>query len=90
MKSAFIYISDKRHRIWFATIDNNGTMSKDFNKLVQLVARAAYPGYSDDGRYDVDGLRSRCVARLRVSVGCGVWRANHKVLGAWALANDKS
>ena len=83
-------LSDKRHRIWFATIDNNGTMSKNFTKLVQLVARAAYPGYGDDGRYDVDGLRSRCVARLRVSVGCGVWRANHKVLGAWALANDKS
>ena len=25
-----------------------------------------------------------CVARLRVAVGAGIWRANHKTLGAWA------
>ena len=31
-----------------------------------------------------DGLRSMCVARLRVAVGAGIWRANHKTLGAWA------
>ena len=25
-----------------------------------------------------------CVARLRVAVGAGIWRTNHKTLGAWA------
>ena len=24
-----------------------------------------------------------CVLRLRVAVGAGIWRANHKTLGAW-------
>ena len=30
----------------------------------------------------MEGLRSMCVARLRVAVGAGIWRANHKTLGA--------
>ena len=37
--------------------------------------------------FDVDGLR--CVARLRVAVGWGVWRANHlTIITAWAAAAD--
>ena len=74
----------QRLRIWFATVDNNGTMSKDFDTLVKLIARLAYPGSGPDRKWDVDGLRSRCVSRLRVAVGVGVWRANHKTLAAWA------
>ena len=39
-------------------------------------------------------LSSRCFARLRralrVAVGCGVWRANHKTITAWAAAGNKS
>ena len=77
-----------RHHIWFATIDTNGTMSTDFTKLVQYIAKVAYPGVGADGRYDVDGLRSRCVARLRVAAGCGVWRANHRTITAWAAAGS--
>ncbi len=77
-----------RRHIWFATVDTNGTMSSDYTKLVQYIAKVAYPGFGDDGRFDVDGLRSRCVARLRVAVGCGVWRANHLTITAWAAAAD--
>ena len=77
-----------RRHIWFATVDTNGTMSSDYTKLVQYIAKVAYPGYGEDGRFDVDGLRSRCVARLRVAVGCGVWRANHLTVTAWAAAAD--
>ena len=51
-------------------------------QAVSIVA-AAYPGEFPRGA-DVDGLRSMCVARLRVAVGAGIWRANHKTLGAWA------
>ena len=48
-----------------------------------MIATDAYPG--DFGsNVDIDGLRSMCVSRLRVAVGAGIWRANHKTLGAWA------
>ena len=32
-------------------------------KLVQYIAKVAYPGYGEDGRFDVESLRYRCVAR---------------------------
>ena len=77
-----------RRHICFATVDTNGTMSSDYTKLVQYFANVAYIGFGDDGHYNVDGLRSRCVARLRVAVGCGVWRAKHLTITAWAAAAD--
>ena len=49
-----------------------------------MIATDAYPG-DFASKVDVDGLRSMCVSRLRVAVGAGIWRANHKTLvGAWA------
>ena len=49
-----------------------------------MIATDLYPG-DFASKVDVDGLRSMCVSRLRVAVGAGIWRANHKTLvGAWA------
>ena len=48
----------------------------------------------DSRRPQSQALSSRCFARLRralrVAVGCGVWRANHKTITAWAAAGNKS
>ena len=60
-----------------------GTISKGYDGLLKIIAWDAYPGEFPRGA-DVDGLRSMCVARLPVAVGAGIWRANHKTLGAWA------
>jgi len=79
-------LDDLKHCIWFATVDNNGAVSKRFSKLLQTVAHIAYPGHGNNGHYDVDGLRSRCVASLRIAVSCGVWRANHRIISGWAAA----
>ena len=57
--------------------------TSSFNRLIKLVAKIAYPGAGMDGRWDVDGLRSRCVARLRVAVGAALWRGNHKTIASW-------
>ena len=40
------------------------------------------------GKWDVDGLRSRCVARLRTAVAAGVWRANYYTISGWANDPD--
>jgi hypothetical protein len=57
-------------------------ISEGYDKLLKMIATdAAYP--RDFGsNVDVDGLRSTCVSRLCVAVGAGIWRANHKTLGA--------
>jgi len=76
---------DKLHQdgfVHFASSDYCGAISKGYDKLLKIIAKDAYPG--DFGSIDVDGLRSMCVSRLRVAVGAGIWRANHKTLGAWA------
>ena len=44
-----------------------------------MIATDLYPG-DFASKVDVDGLRSMCVSRLRVAVGAGIWRANHKTL----------
>ena len=73
----------KRGVINFASSDYCGMISEGYDKLLKMIATDAYPG--DFGsNVDVDGLRSMCVSRLRVAVGAGIWRANHKTLGAWA------
>ena len=82
-------LADKRRNIWFGVVDNNGTVGKNYTDFIKHIARIAYPGSGDDGRYDVDGLRSRCVARLRVAVSCGVWRANQKAIEGWIADNIK-
>ena len=69
--------------VHFASSDYCGTISKGYDGLLKTIAWDAYPGEFPRG-VDVDGLRSMCVARLRVAVGAGIWRANHKTLGAWA------
>ena len=69
--------------VHFASSDYCGTISKGYDGLLKTIAWDAYPGEFPRGA-DVDGLRSMCVARLRVAVGAGIWRANHKTLGAWA------
>jgi hypothetical protein len=53
---------------------------------VELHLRGTYAGggIRESIGVDVDGLRSMCVSRLHVAVGAGIWRANHKTLGAWA------
>ena len=43
-----------------------------------------YPGAGVDGRYDVDGLRSRAVAFARQTVAAGLWRSNYTTISAWA------
>ena len=72
----------KRGVINFASSDYCGMISEGYDKLLKIIASDAYPG--DFGSIDVDGLRSLCVSRLRVAVGAGIWRANHKTFGAWA------
>ena len=73
----------QRGVIHFASSDYCGMISEGYDKLLKMIATDAYPG--DFGsNVDVDGLRSMCVSRLRVAVGAGIWRANHKTLGAWA------
>ena len=32
---------------------------------------------------DIDGLRARCINRLRQHISAGVLRGNHKVLADW-------
>ena len=46
--------------------------------------RMGYPGAGVDGRYDVDGLRSRAVAFARQTVAAGLWRSNYITISAWA------
>ena len=82
-------LDDKRRSIWFAVVDNNGTVGKNYTDFIKHIAKVAYPGSGNDGRYDVDGLRSRCVARLRVAISCGVWRAGHKAIEGWLVDNNK-
>ena len=72
----------QRGVVHFASSDYCGTISEGYDKLLKIIASDVYPG--DFGSIDVDGLRSLCVSRLRVAVGAGIWRANHKTLGAWA------
>ena len=74
----------KRHHIFFATTDTCGNISKDYDKLIKLVARVQHPGVGIEGKYDVDGLRSQAVAFARRTVAAGVWRANYLTLSAWA------
>ena len=74
----------QRGVIHFASSDYCGTISEGYDKLLKIIATDAYPG-DFASKVDVDGLRSMCVSRLRVAVGAGIWRANHKTLvGAWA------
>jgi len=77
-------LDSKSDRIHFATVDTAGNLSKGYDKLIKLVCRMAYPGAGADGRYDVDGLRSRAVAFARQTVGVGVWRSNFITISAWA------
>ena len=42
------------------------------------------PKQGVDGRYDVDGLRSRAVAFARQTVAAGLWRSNYITISAWA------
>ena len=59
----------KHHHIFFATTDSCGNISKDYNKLIKLVARIQHPCVGIEGKYDVDGLRSQAVAFARRTVG---------------------
>ena len=77
-----------RHRIHMAVVDNHGTLSKGYDKLLKAIASHAYPGNGLLGKWDVDGLRSRCVARLRTAVAAGVWRANYYTISGWANDPD--
>ena len=71
-------------RIHFATVDTAGNLSDGYDKLIKMLCRMAHPGAGDDGRYDVDGLRSRAVAFARQTVAAGVWRSNFITISAWA------
>ena len=71
-------------RIHFATVDTAGNLSDGFDKLIKMLGRMAYPGAGVDGRYDVDGLRSRAVAFARQTVAAGLWRSNYITISAWA------
>jgi len=71
-------------RIHFATVDTAGNLSDGYDKLIKMLCRMAHPGAGVDGRYDVDGLRSRAVAFARQTVAAGVWRSNFITISAWA------
>ena len=51
-----------------------------YNDLLRTIANFAVPQLFG---YDIDGLRARCVTRLRQHISAGVIRGNHKVLADW-------
>ena len=75
----FSNLLDKLHQIIFAATEVYGTHGLRFNALLRSVASHAIP---QPFGYDIDGLRSRCISRLR-QISVGVLRGNHKVLAVW-------
>jgi len=69
------FVALRQKRIHFGVVDDYGNLSKGYDKVLMAIASHAYPGNGLLGKWDVDGLRSRCVARLRAAVGAGCWRA---------------
>jgi hypothetical protein len=73
-------------------------MNKDFNKFIKRIAKLEYPGdpaTDPEGRFDVDGLRSRYTAVLRQRIACGLVRGNHKTYaarreGSWPAAAQQA
>ena len=63
-----------------AAIEIHGTIGRRYNTLLKGIAEHAYPNLCG---WDIDGLRSRCIAQLRQRVSCGMVRGNHKVLAHW-------
>ena len=88
-QKAISNLADKAHHILFAVIETNGALSTNFNRFVQRLAKLEYPGdpvTDPQGKYDVDGLRSRYTAQLRQRIACGLVRGNHKTYAAWRVA----
>ena len=76
----FSNIMDKLHRLIFAATEVYGTHGLRFNAMLRAVASHAVP---QPYGYDIDGLRARCISRLRQQISVGVLRGNHKVLAGW-------
>jgi hypothetical protein len=76
----FSNLLDKLHQIIFAATEVYGTHGLRFNALLRSVASHAIP---QPFGYDIDGLRARCISRLRQQISVGVLRGNHKVLADW-------
>ena len=76
----FSNIMDKLHRLIFAATEVYGTHGLRFNAMLRSVASHAVP---QPYGYDIDGLRARCISRLRQQISVGVLRGNHKVLAGW-------
>ena len=76
----------KAHHILFAVIETNGAMNKKFDDFIKRMAKLEYPGdpvTDPQGKYDVDGLRSRYTCALRQRIACGLVRSNFKTYSAW-------
>ena len=76
----FSNLADKRHRLVFAAMEVFGTLGGLYNDLLRTIANFAVP---QPFGYDIDGLRARCITRLRQHISAGVLRGNHKVLADW-------
>ena len=58
----FSNLADKRHRLVFAAMEVFGTLGGLYNDLLRTIANFAVPQLFG---YDIDGLRARCITRLR-------------------------
>ena len=76
----FSNLADKQHRLIFAAMEVLGTLGDRYNDLLRTIAAFAVP---QPFGYDIDGLRARCITRLRQHISAGVLRGNHKVLADW-------
>ena len=76
----FSNLADKQHRLVFAAMEVLGTLGDRYNDLLRTIAAFAVP---QPFGYDIDGLRARCITRLRQHISAGVLRGNHKVLADW-------
>lgn len=78
---------DPLHELAVLVFDHYGASTVEYDAFVRTVSRLVFPGVDREGKpWDLDGLRSIFVRRLREGISVALQRGVSEYLNSWILA----